>query len=213
MSCLFISLGKLLNIAPSILRNQICDYIITNPSREWDGTKLSDWIQMVAGDRFQTIDQYIAEMRYHSQWGGAPEIAVCCMIYNVSIEIINQRDLTPQTSPATSNLMFRDHSAGSLPVSKARQTWKEFEEKLHHQYPGLTKMLYFRDAHPLKKNYDSFMEHKKQEFLEKRRIEISRDISIQAGKMESARISTPILIISWTGNHYEPVEIKNRHPS
>ena len=220
MSCLFIALGKLLNIEPGYLRNQICDYIITNPSAEWDGTKLSDWILMVAGDQYQTINQYITEMRYHSQWGGAPEIAVCCMIYNVDVEIINLRYNQQNPPHGSSNLMFRDHSACSPPAISNKtppETWPEFETKLLQQNPGLTKMKYFRANHPLKQNYDAFIQQQKQRFFEKRRIEISTDVSIQAAGGRDAVLarcgSIPILIISWTGNHYEPVEIKNRRPS
>ena len=90
------------------------------------------------------------------------------------------------------------------------ETWAKFEEKLHHLNPGLTKMMYFRASHPLKQNYDAFMRRQKLQFLEKKRIETSRNVSIQAAALQHAQ---PILIISWTGNHYEPVEIKNRHPS
>jgi hypothetical protein len=73
-------------------------------------------------------------------------------------------------------------------------------------------MMYFRASHPLKQNYDAFMDRQKLLFLEKKRIEISTDVSIQVAAAQE-RPAIPILIISWTGNHYEPVEIKNRHPS
>ena len=113
MSCLFISLGKLLQVDPTFLRNQIIDYIVTNPSKEWDGTKISDWISMVAGDRYQNIEQYISMMRNNSQWGGAPEIAICCPIYNVNVEIVNLRN---RNLP---NVIFSNQQ------SKSQQTTKE----------------------------------------------------------------------------------------
>ena len=39
MSCLFISLGKLLKVDSTKLRQQICDFIISNPNATWNGTK------------------------------------------------------------------------------------------------------------------------------------------------------------------------------
>ena len=56
MSCLFISLGKLLKVDSTKLRQQICDFIISNPNATWNGTKIHDWIEWVAGDEYKTID-------------------------------------------------------------------------------------------------------------------------------------------------------------
>lgn len=191
MSCLFISLGKLLNINPTILRNQICDYIVENPDKEWNGTKLSEWIQMVAGDRYQNVSQYISEMRCQSQWGGAPEIAVCCMIYNVVVEIVNLRQSSSQ------NMVFKNtNTANSYNNNKS---WEQYEQNLHKQYPGLTRMKYFHNNHPLRVNYENFMKYKKQDYLENLK------------KVINASEPTSILQISWTGFHYEPVSIKNHH--
>ncbi len=190
MSCLFISLGKLLNIDPATLRNQICDYIISNPDAEWDGTKLSEWIQMVAGDRYQNVSQYISEMRRQSQWGGAPEIAVCCMIYNVAVEIVNLR------RSASQNMVFKNTKKQQINPDKS---WTQYEQSLHKEYPGLTRMKYFHNNHPLRVNYENFMKYKKQDYLEnlKKTIDNSEP--------------SAVLTISWTGAHYEPVSIKNHH--
>ena len=249
MSCLFISLGKLLNVDPTILRNQICDYIIANPLKEWDGTKLSYWIQMVAGDRYQSISQYIIEMRQRSQWGGAPEIAVCCMIYNISIEIVNLRN---KSQP---NVIFKDCGKINTPVvpppprPRAPSTppppvvapalpsidvsitmsWNQYEAQLYRDYPGLIKMMYFRRNHPLRQNYDRFMNGKRQEFLQKQRTHANTLNQIRAPVAPvvapvAALVAPPVvlvapqqpiptLVISWTGGHYEPVAIKNRRPS
>ena len=96
MSCLFNSLGKLLEINSDELRNNICDFIIKNSHLTWNDTKLQDWIKMVAGDRFTTFHNYIKQMRNRSEWGGAPEIAVCCMMYDVSIEVLHRVNGTLQ---------------------------------------------------------------------------------------------------------------------
>ena len=233
MSCLFISLGKLLNIDPSILRNQICDYIIANPDAEWDGTKLSEWIQMVAGDRCQNVSQYINIMRNHSQWGGAPEIAVCCMIYNVAVEIVNLRQ---RSSP---NILFKNskQSSGSSGTSgtsglsgssgtsgssgSCEKYWEEYENNLYKQFPGLIKMRYFHNTHPLRQNYENFMKHKKQDFLEKQKYLMRNNRAPNTADSNTANSNTansnvaasnvPLLTISWTGVHYEPVSIKNHH--
>jgi len=266
MSCLFISLGKLLNVDPTILRNQICDYIIANPLKEWDGTKLSDWIQMVAGDRYQSISQYIIEMRQRSQWGGAPEIAVCCMIYNISIEIVNLRN---KSQP---NVIFKDCGKINTPAVppvppppppprprapppppapapvlpsigvSITMSWNQYEAQLYRDYPGLIKMMYFRRNHPLRRNYDRFMNGKRQEFLQKQRTHANTLNQIRAPVVvpvapvapvvapvvlvasprppvappvasQQVKVVIPTLVISWTGGHYEPVAIKNRRPS
>jgi hypothetical protein len=189
MSCLFISLGKLLNIDPTTLRNQICNYIVENPDAEWDGTKLSEWIQMVAGDRYQNVSQYISEMRRQSQWGGAPEIAVCCMIYNVAVEIVNLR------RPASQNMVFKNTKSQTNPD----KSWTQYEQTLHKEYPGLTRMKYFHNNHPLRVNYENFMKYKKQDYMNNLK------------KVIDDSEPSALLKISWTGSHYEPVSIKNHH--
>ena len=81
MSCLFQSISKLLgNISPQNLRNQICDFIETNGDRMWNGLSIKEWVYYSAIDRNQTVKQYIQSMRHSSEWGGAPEIAICYII-------------------------------------------------------------------------------------------------------------------------------------
>tara|TARA_A100001011_G_scaffold224170_1_gene232114 strand:+ start:41 stop:790 length:750 start_codon:yes stop_codon:yes gene_type:complete len=246
MSCLFISLGRLLNIDPTTLRNQICDYIITNPSKEWDGTKISDWIQYVAGDRYQNIQQYISEMRHSNTWGGAPEIAVCCMIHDITIEVVNLRESRFTSSSGESSQstqVFKDHSRESsqttqsnvinnpssqkpseLSVEQIYHLWLEYKGKLHQENPGLNKLVKFNKGHPLRKNYESFMKHKKLYFLENKLYNDLLSQSVRINKSNNnpppqtqTQSQTPsfqkILTISWTGNHYEPIGIKNHHPS
>ena len=221
MSCLFISLGKLLQVDPTFLRNQIIDYIVTNPSKEWDGTKISDWISMVAGDRYQNIEQYTSMMRNNSQWGGAPEIAICCLIYNVNVEIVNLRNRN-LPNVIFSNQQSKSQQTPQQPQSDdppQSETWDDYINKLYHDYLGLIKMKRFRQGHPLRKNYESFMQMKREDFNKKQSIDISKYMSIQKcnilphGSRPNIEKPRKTLIISWTGNHYEPVEIKNHHQS
>ena len=235
MSCLFNSLGRLLEIQPTTLRHQICDFIISHPDAKWDGTKISDWIQWVAGDQYKTIQQYIAEMRNLNKWGGAPEIAICCMIYDISIEVINYRD-------RSANVVFKDesrpHTIEPPPHTQTapliqQQTpfapsqndldvistmWNRHLHDIHMRNPTLHKMSKFPIKHPLRKNYNSFMNDQKQYFYNKL-IKQMRDVAIDAPPTVQQTPSTerstlqPIVKISWTGNHYEPVGIKNRRRS
>ena len=79
------------------------------------------------------------------------------------------------------------------------KSWEQYEQNLHKQYPGLTRMKYFHNNHPLRVNYENFMKYKKQDYLENLK------------KVVNASEPTSILQISWTGFHYEPVSIKNHH--
>jgi hypothetical protein len=89
MSCLFQSISKLLgNISPQNLRNQICDFIETNGDRMWNGLSIKEWVYYSAIDRNQTVKQYIQSMRHSSEWGGAPEIAICCIIKGINIVVV-----------------------------------------------------------------------------------------------------------------------------
>lgn len=202
MSCLFNSLGRLLKVDSTQLRNQICDYIINNPDAEWDGTKISDWISMVAGDQFQDIDQYIRQMRNLNKWGGAPEIAICCMIYNISVEVLNYRD-------RTQNIIFKDHSLDRNYILRNEniQTlisneWEKYKNKLLLENPLIRKMGRFPEFHPLKQNYNIYINDKKTQFFAEKNKEIQ----------QVQQRTIPTLGISWTGGHYEPVHIKNPRP-
>ena len=89
MSCLFNSLSKLLgDISSYNLRNQICDFIETNGERIWNGLTINEWIFYSALDRNQNVKEYISSMRRSSEWGGAPEIAVCCILKGINTVVI-----------------------------------------------------------------------------------------------------------------------------
>lgn len=234
MSCLFNSLGKLLKVHPTTLRHQICDFIISKPDAMWDGTKISDWIQWVAGDQYKTLHQYIGEMRNLNKWGGAPEIAICCMLYDVAVEVLNHRD-------RSANVLFKDESqtqtrqspqdttpnvpkppptAPLLPnivkpvltqndITIISTMWKRYSNNLHVYNPTLQKMSRFPRYHPLRKNYEFFINDKKRHFENK----MIKQLGMQQAQQAQQAQHPPILMISWTGNHYEPAGIKNHHLS
>ena len=74
-------------------------------------------------------------------------------------------------------------------------------------------MRYFHNSHPLRQNYENFMKHKKQDFLEKQKYLMKNNRTANSNTANSNIDSgnVPLLTISWTGAHYEPVSIKNHH--
>jgi hypothetical protein len=84
MSCLFQSLSFfMINNNPDTLRQDICNYLDLNPNLV-DNLTL-DQIMNIDG---VTKEQYIAEMRKNSTWGGAIEIKAFCDIYHINVEVI-----------------------------------------------------------------------------------------------------------------------------
>lgn len=90
MSCLFQSLGRLIHRDPRLLRQQICDFLTSNPSLLPDGTRAAEIMKWESEKEAET---YIREMRSTSVWGGAIEIkAFCeCFRYNVHVLDVTQR--------------------------------------------------------------------------------------------------------------------------
>jgi hypothetical protein len=84
MSCLFVSLGRLLDECPQSLRQCICDYLDQNKSII-DGIPTSDLLQMDRAD-------YVKEMRRESTWGGAIEIQCACTLWRLRIMVINNSE-------------------------------------------------------------------------------------------------------------------------
>ena len=233
MSCLFISLGKLLKVDSTKLRQQICDFIISNPNATWNGTKIHQWIEWVAGDEYKTIDRYIKEMRNLNRWGGAPEIAICCLIYNISVKVVNYRD-------KNSNVMFNEETlpptSQTSQMSKTSQTpqmsqistpttvtpvstpidhqyiekkWKEYLGLLYKKYNQLEKMSKFPQNHPLKRNHNNFIMTQKKHFDKRMFNELRKEQNVKQNVKQNVQKSKPLLKISWTGYHYEPLEIVN----
>jgi len=84
MSCLFISIGRLVNESPNNVRQSVCNYMDENLDTLYQGMQIKDWIQWQTNS---TPTQYISRMRNSSTWGGAMEIAMCTRIYKVDIHV------------------------------------------------------------------------------------------------------------------------------
>ena len=72
MSCLFQSLGRLVNRDPGELRGEICEYLEGNPDLIGDGTTAATVVQW---ESERALNDYCRSMRLSSTWGGAVEIA------------------------------------------------------------------------------------------------------------------------------------------
>lgn len=88
MSCLFNSLGRLLNVDPTRLRMQICDALDAKVPiiSEIDTHEV---LALTEGPR------YTERMRSTSEWGGAIEIQVACTLYKIRVIVENRRDAGP----------------------------------------------------------------------------------------------------------------------
>ena len=84
MSCLFNSLSYFINEDSFKIRQTICDYLQENKPII-DGL---DTTEVIAFEN----NNYIANMRSASTWGGAIEIQSACNIWNLRINVSNHRD-------------------------------------------------------------------------------------------------------------------------
>lgn len=78
MSCLFNSIGKHVKETPQNVRILICNYIENSKT--------------LAGLPIEAIlckpkNEYITRMRLPNSWGGGPEIAAACDIWNLNINV------------------------------------------------------------------------------------------------------------------------------
>ena len=87
MSCLFNSLGFLLDVDSTALRQQICDAFEANVQL-MDGVETKDLLFLTEGA------DYISRMRSTSTWGGAYEIQMVCILYGIRVLVENRRDGT-----------------------------------------------------------------------------------------------------------------------
>jgi len=90
-NCLYHSLAYGLGaptVAAAVLRGAIAGYMEEHPELLIAGTALGEWIQMLTG---QNVTQYARKMAKGSQWGGAPEMAVCSKMKNVNIHVYERR--------------------------------------------------------------------------------------------------------------------------
>ena len=83
MSCLFDSLSRFLSIDSYSLRQQLCDYLSTNP-KLFDDIDTSDWISW---ENNYVLSDYINNMRKSYTWGGGIEIKAFCNIYKAQVII------------------------------------------------------------------------------------------------------------------------------
>jgi hypothetical protein len=90
MSCLFNSLSKFVPVNSTDLRNQICDYLLTDPIL-MDNAKASEVIQWESNVDLNT---YVNNMRKLSTWGGAIEIRCFVKLYNISVHVMIIKTLT-----------------------------------------------------------------------------------------------------------------------
>ena len=89
MSCLFISLGKLLDQPHTAVRHTICNYMHNNLDRTHQGMTLRDWIRWQR--QAPSPAAYIRAMRSTAEWGGAMELAVATQCYHVDIDVVDGR--------------------------------------------------------------------------------------------------------------------------
>jgi len=87
MSCLFNSLGHLLNIPTNDMRQTICDYLAENKPI-MDGMSTADILAMESPN-------YVANMRKSHVWGGAIEIQAAVNLWKARVLVQNRRDNKP----------------------------------------------------------------------------------------------------------------------
>jgi hypothetical protein len=82
MSCLFDSLGEALNLPGHIIRNDICNYLQTNPYliKDVRFDNIIEWTNE------GNMNEYIERMRHPSTWGGGTEIK--CFVNMTGLNVI-----------------------------------------------------------------------------------------------------------------------------
>ncbi len=87
MSCLFNSMSYFLKLDPQVIRNKICDYLVSDPELI-DGMKASEIVDIESN---LPLNLYILRMRSPASWGGAIEINCATKIFNYDFEVLNVR--------------------------------------------------------------------------------------------------------------------------
>lgn len=87
MSCLFNSMSYFLKMDPQVIRNKICDYLVSDPELI-DGMKASEIVSIESN---LPLNLYIIRMRSPASWGGAIEINCATKIFGYNFEVINIR--------------------------------------------------------------------------------------------------------------------------
>ena len=86
MSCLFNTLSTFVNINLNDLRDNICNYLHSNPHLHED-INANDYINW--SGEYGNMDNYINMMKRSSTWGGAIEIKAFCNMYNIEANVAN----------------------------------------------------------------------------------------------------------------------------
>jgi len=84
MSCLFISIGKLLDIPADEVRASVCDFMESNLDTSYQDMAIEEWIKWQLDSN---PSEYIRTMRGASTWGGAMEISMCTLLYTCDIRV------------------------------------------------------------------------------------------------------------------------------
>ena len=118
MSCLFIALiknnlknEKEFKVNHIMLRNQIVDYIQSNPI-VFGSMRAKEVVKHLGRG---TLDQYCKEMRSRSTWGGAFEINIFTKIYEVNVAVkvrSNSKTIlfrSPKPNSKTININWNGH--------------------------------------------------------------------------------------------------------
>lgn len=122
MSCLFNSIGSLLELDPARLRQNVCDYLSSNPEIFDDGTKAKDVVKWLTK---QSLESYVKEMRSTQTWGGAHEIRIMCDLLKCKINVYDTRSepnkvitFNPQRLRAIKELDIRWNGCHFSPVKR-----------------------------------------------------------------------------------------------
>ena len=93
MSCLFDSLGEALNLPGNIIRNDICNYLETNPYliKDVSFENIVGWMNDNDDDDMD-MNEYIRRMRQESTWGGGTEIKSFVNMTGLNVIIISTRN-------------------------------------------------------------------------------------------------------------------------
>lgn len=91
MSCLFDSLGEALNLPGNIIRNDICNYLETNPYliKDVPFQNIVGW--MNDNEDGMSMNEYIERMRQASTWGGGTEIKSFVNMTGLNVIVISTR--------------------------------------------------------------------------------------------------------------------------
>ena len=87
MSCLFQSIGKLIQKPHIHVRNEICNYMQQHLDDVHQGMTMRQWIQWQL--QSPNAERYVQNMRNPSVWGGAMELTIATKVYGVDIVVVD----------------------------------------------------------------------------------------------------------------------------